>query len=120
MGGIKNKLNKLSNKLIKGSLSLKKKGGGCPAAFRVGTPLAGQRCDDTVARRATERSSNKANPLGSPTRSAASTAPPDPRFIKREASMNLLGYIIYMLSQPDGNAKLTIQISQLNWSMSRV
>ena len=64
MGGIKNKLNnKLSNKLIKGSLSLK--GEKCPAAFRVGAPLASQRCDDTVARRATERSSNKANPLGS-------------------------------------------------------
>ena len=55
---------------------------------------------------------------GSPTRSTASTAPPDPRFIKREALMNLLGYIIYMLSQPDGNAKLTIQIGQLNWSMN--
>ena len=63
MGGIKNKLNKLSNKLIKGSLSLK--GEKCPAAFRVGTPLAGQRRDDTDARRATEGSSNKANPLGS-------------------------------------------------------
>ena len=45
MGGIKNKLNnKLSNKLIKGSLSLKEEKR--PAAFRVGAPLAGRRCDD--------------------------------------------------------------------------
>ena len=73
MGGIKNKLSKLSNKVktLLSSLSLTERADErnssgevinnkvplwlkeekCPAAFRVGTPLASQRCDDAVRRK---------------------------------------------------------------------
>ena len=52
MGGIKNKslLNKAINKV---PLCLKEEK--CPAAFRVGTPLASQRCDDAARRQSDKR-----------------------------------------------------------------